>query len=241
MRRVLLLALIVPSVCFGQTTNNNGATTNNTTTTELGVNSGANVNQPSVSINHNYRQSPGAIGPGMAVSAVETCLASISFGASTFLGGISIGIPLEDTSCSKRLNARMLSQLGQSTAGLVLLCQGSEDITRALAASGLFCPTVEESQKKLDDHRATIRNGELAKEINAQYRAEENERAAEAAKEQDVRSDSEKIEDLFYDSKGKAYRAKEFPDDKTAKATGAVKSDSGEWVIPVITERGGRF
>ena len=225
---------------YGQA-NNNAASTNNTSTTDLAVNSGANVNQPSVSISRVPRQAPGAFAPGMAVSAVETCLGSLSFGASTILGGLSVGVPLEDKQCTRRLNARTLSQLGQPTAALVLLCQGHEDITRALAAAGLFCPTVEATDKKLQDHRLTEYNGDLAKFFHEQSQIEIEEKAAEAAREQDVRTNSEKIEDLFYDSKGNAYKAKQFPSEKHAKAAGAVISDSGEWVVPVVTiGRGGR-
>jgi len=243
---MVLRSVVAATLLFFVTTpaysqaNNNAASTNNTSTTDLAVNSGANVNQPSVSISRIPRQAPGAIAPGMAVSAVETCLGSMTFGASTILGGVSVGIPMEDKQCTNRLNARMLSQLGQATAALVLLCQGRDDITRALAAAGLFCPTIEASEKKLSDHRQTEYMGEIAKYINEQSKQQIEEQAKEAAQEQDTRTDSEKIEDLFYDSQGNAFKAQQFPSDKHARSAGAIKSDSGEWVVPVFTSRGGR-
>lgn len=93
----------------------------------------------------------------------------------------------------------------------------------------------------MEDHRKTVWNAKAAKEINAQYKAEEEQRAAQAAQGQDVRTDSEKIEDLFFDSKGHAYKSVVFKSDKEAAKSGAIKSDSGEWVIPVIVEHGAQF
>jgi hypothetical protein len=74
----------------------------------------------------------------MATASTDSCLGSVSFGASGPGGGLSFGTPTEDRPCNARKNALLLNALGQKKAALQALCT-DQSMYATLAAVGFRC------------------------------------------------------------------------------------------------------
>ena len=158
----------------------------------------------SVSNNSIPRQAPSMGAPGLAAAAIETCLGSVSIGASGPGAGLSFGTTVPDDNCNARLNARALQALGHPSAAIVLLCQNDPNIAGALAAEGFRCPSRPQSRQQAGWFEAS---------------------------EQSQPQTS--TDPYFYDSKGRKYMARDFPNAKAAKAAGAIRSREGNWVVRI--------
>jgi len=86
----------------------------------------------------NGLQAPSVVGPSMATASTDSCLGSVSFGASGPGGGISFGTTTEDRPCNARKNALLLNALGQKKAALQALCT-DQSMYATLAAVGFRC------------------------------------------------------------------------------------------------------
>jgi hypothetical protein len=83
-------------------------------------------------------QAPSVVGPSMATASTDSCLGSVSFGASGPGGGLSFGTTTEDRPCNARKNALLLNALGQKKAALQALCT-DQSMYATLAAVGFRC------------------------------------------------------------------------------------------------------
>jgi hypothetical protein len=92
-----------------------------------------------VSGTQTIRSVPTAISPGLAAAGIETCLGSVSVGASFVGGGFSFGSTVKDDDCNRRLYARQLYNMGFKAAAAVLQCITPE-VNYAMAVAGTPCP-----------------------------------------------------------------------------------------------------
>ena len=188
MRPALAILLLSCGVAYGQTT----STSSSTTTNSVGsLSASSNTYAPQTTTYsqvNNPRQHATAFAPGLTSSAVETCFGSASAGfGSAWFGGFTGATTYKDYSCERRLNARVLAQLGARDAGLTILCRGDREIADAFEATGLHCP-----------------------EAGA------------------------KPNNIFYDKSGRRYKQVAVKNAKEAKKLGAIKSDEGTWVVPIV-------
>lgn len=86
-------------------------------------------------------QAPATFAPGLAAASIETCLGSVSIGASGPGGGLSFGTTTEDKPCQARLDARTLWAFGQKAAAIRRLCI-NPDMAAALGPD--VCPVVQQ-------------------------------------------------------------------------------------------------
>lgn len=96
----------------------------------------ANTQTTTVEGDETPRQAPPAYAPALA-TAPETCMGSVSGGASTPFGGIAIGTTYKSESCEVRMFARLLAQMGIPQVALELLIQNDERVAKAAAAHGI--------------------------------------------------------------------------------------------------------
>jgi len=83
---------------------------------------------------------PTVFAPGLAAAGIETCLGSMSGGASWLGTGISLGGTTPDAECSARLDARTLWSFGLRKAAVSRLCLAT-DIQRAMPdVCGVYLP-----------------------------------------------------------------------------------------------------
>lgn len=94
------------------TVNNNG-TPNGTVT-------GVNTNLSGTSTVKNV---PAVFAPGLTAAGLETCLGSVSGGASAIGFGATFGTTIPDPGCAARLDARTLWSMGLKKAAVARLCQ----------------------------------------------------------------------------------------------------------------------
>ena len=104
------------------TLNVNNAATPATTT--------ANINE-NVGGTQTLRNVPSVFAPGLTAAGLETCLGSISAGASVVGVGATFGTTIPDPSCSARLDARTLWSMGLRRAAIARLCL-TNDIYRSM-------------------------------------------------------------------------------------------------------------
>ena len=69
---------------------------------------------------------PSTFAPGLTAAGVETCLGSVSGGASFPGGGVSFGTTTKDAGCDARLDARTLWSMNLKRAAIFRLCQKAE-------------------------------------------------------------------------------------------------------------------
>ena len=111
---------------------NNPANTSSTATVNSNVSgtTTSNVNQH-VSGTQTLKNVPTAIAPSLAAAGIETCLGSVSGGASVVGFGGSFGSTVPDPGCNARLDARTLWNMGLKSAAVARLCL-SPDIARSM-------------------------------------------------------------------------------------------------------------
>jgi hypothetical protein len=90
----------------------------------------ANINE-NVSGTQTLRNVPSVFAPGLTAAGLETCLGSISAGASVVGVGATFGTTIPDPSCSARLDARTLWSMGLRRAAIARLCL-TNDIYRSM-------------------------------------------------------------------------------------------------------------
>lgn len=210
MRLPLILSLLLfPTYAFSQTATS-GSVAGSNSMSQAGAAIMQDQTNRSVSVSNNSvpRQAPSMGAPGLAAAAIETCLGSISIGASGPGAGLSFGTTVPDENCNARLNARALQALGHGNAGLVLLCQNDPNIANALAATGYVCPS---PPRQRTQDAGLFGFGQ----------------------QQPVYQQQASVDPYFYDSKGRKYAERNFPNAKAAKAAGAIRSREGNWVIRV--------
>lgn len=187
MRLILILtALLFSSQAVAQ----QSSTSSSTTTNAVGSLSSSVISPTTTTLStvNNPRQHATAFAPGLTSSAVETCFGSASAGfGSAWFGGFTGATTYKDYSCERRLNARVLAQLGAKDAGLTILCRGDQEIAAAFEATGLHCP-----------------------------------------------EPGAKPNNFFYDKAGRRYRPVVVKNEKEARKIGAVRSDEGTWVVPIV-------
>ena len=127
--------------------------------------------------------------------------------------GLSFGTTVPDENCNARLNARALQALGHGNARLILLCQNDPNIANALAATGFTCPSAPRQRTQ----EAGLFDFGQSQQSN----------------QQPVYQQQASADPYFYDSKGRRFMARDFPNAKAAKAAGAIRSKEGNWVIRV--------
>ena len=86
----------------------------------------------------NGLNAPSVSGPSMATASTDSCLGSVSFGASGPGGGLSFGTTTEDRPCNARKDALLLNALGLKKAAREALCTDPA-MYATLAASGIRC------------------------------------------------------------------------------------------------------
>src|SRR6516164_10963527 len=74
---------------------------------------------------------PAVFAPGLSAAGLETCLGSVSVGASWLGTGLTGGGSIPDPGCAARLDARSLWAMGLKKAAVARLCL-SRDINRAM-------------------------------------------------------------------------------------------------------------
>jgi hypothetical protein len=91
-----------------------------------------------------HYQAPAVFAPGLAAASIETCLGSVSIGASGPGGGLSFGTTTEDKPCQARLDARTLWAFGMKAAAIRRLCinpQMAESLGEGI------CPQIVQTQQ----------------------------------------------------------------------------------------------
>ena len=83
-------------------------------------------------------QAPSVVGPSMSTASTDSCLGSVSFGASGPGGGLSFGTTTEDRPCNARKDALLLNALGLKKAALQALCTDPA-MFATLAQAGFRC------------------------------------------------------------------------------------------------------
>jgi hypothetical protein len=82
---------------------------------------------------------PPTIAPAaLAAAGIETCLGSVSGGASFMGGGFSFGTTTKDDDCNRRLYARQLHNMGYGGAAIAIQCL-SPEVNYAMAVAGTPC------------------------------------------------------------------------------------------------------
>lgn len=74
---------------------------------------------------------PSVFAPGLSAAGLETCLGSVSVGASWLGTGLTGGGTIPDAGCAARLDARTLWSFGLRSAAVARLCLG-DDIRRSM-------------------------------------------------------------------------------------------------------------
>jgi hypothetical protein len=132
----LVLALSITSAYAQNTSNSTAAarSRSNSQATAIGGGQGVGVgnggaaasvltvNSASIPSDTTVRTAPQVIAPGLSAAGVETCLGSISGGASVVGFGVSFGTSIEDESCTARLDARTLASLKDFQAAQIRMC-----------------------------------------------------------------------------------------------------------------------
>lgn len=85
---------------------------------------------------------PPVSAPSLAAAGIETCLGSISGGASFPGGGFSFGTTTKDEDCNRRLFGRQLYNMGYKRAAMVIHCFAPE-VAQAMAIAGTPCPAAD--------------------------------------------------------------------------------------------------
>lgn len=204
MKHYVVAFLLLSTSALAQTATS-GSNANSGSYSQAGAAIVQDQSNRGISVNNNSvpRQAPAVGAPGLAAAAIETCLGSVSIGASGPGAGLSFGTTVPDDNCNARLNARALQALGHPSAAIVLLCQNDPNIAGALAAEGFRCPSKPQPRQEAGWF--------------------------EAGQQTQVQS----ADPYFYDSKGRKYMARDFPNAKAAKSAGAIRSREGNWVIRV--------
>lgn len=81
----------------------------------------SNLNQ-NVTGTSTIKNVPSTIAPGLTAAGLETCLGSVSGGASVVGFGASFGTTVPDPGCAARLDARTLWSMGLKKAAVARLC-----------------------------------------------------------------------------------------------------------------------
>ena len=85
---------------------------------------------------------PPVSAPSLAAAGIETCLGSVSGGASFPGGGFSFGTTTKDNDCNRRLFGRQLYNMGYKRAAMVIHCF-NEEVAAAMAIAGTPCPAAD--------------------------------------------------------------------------------------------------
>lgn len=85
----------------------------------------ANINE-SLTGTSTVRNVPAVFAPGLTAAGLETCLGSISAGASVIGVGATFGTTIPDPGCAARLDARTLWSMGLRRAAIARLCLQAE-------------------------------------------------------------------------------------------------------------------
>ena len=98
----------------------------------LNINNPASISsRTEVSGTQTLKNVPTALAPSLAAAGIETCLGSVSGGASVVGFGGSFGGTIPDPGCNARLDARSLWNMGLKSAAVARLCL-SPDIYRSM-------------------------------------------------------------------------------------------------------------
>jgi hypothetical protein len=99
----------------------------------------SNINQ-NVTGTSTIRNVPTAIAPGLTAAGLETCLGSVSGGASVVGFGGSFGTTIPDPGCAARLDARTLWSMGLKKAAVARLCLTPEIYRSMPDVCGAYLP-----------------------------------------------------------------------------------------------------
>src|SRR6516164_3196394 len=83
---------------------------------------------------------PSVFAPGLAAAGLETCLGSVSVGASWLGTGLTGGGSIPDPGCAARLDARTLWSMGLKKAAVARLCLTSEIRASMPDVCGTYLP-----------------------------------------------------------------------------------------------------
>lgn len=97
----------------------------------------SNVNESGTTT---IRNVPTAIAPGLTAAGLETCLGSVSGGASVVGFGGSFGTTIPDPGCAARLDARTLWSMGLKKAAVARLCLTPEIYRSMPEVCGAYLP-----------------------------------------------------------------------------------------------------
>jgi len=91
--------------------------------------------------NQSVKTVPSVFAPGLAAAGLETCLGSVSVGASWLGTGLTGGGSIPDSGCAARLDARTLWSFGLKKAAVARLCLNA-DIYRSMPdVCGSYLPS----------------------------------------------------------------------------------------------------
>ena len=151
--------LLIPASAYAQhhgrptTTNNTGIGIGQASSTSAsqaisGSSSGVTINNPSNVVSQGFnrvrqlgslRTTADAYAPGLAASAVDTCLGSSSLGFGITGFGLSGGTTHPDMPCNLRMYSAALLATGNKGAAAAVLCHDPH-VYNAFAAVGIRCP-----------------------------------------------------------------------------------------------------
>ena len=99
----------------------------------------SNLNQ-NVTGTSTVRNVPSTFAPGLTAAGLETCLGSVSAGASVVGVGASFGTTVPDPGCAARLDARTLWSMGLKKAAVARLCLTAEIYRSMPEVCGQYLP-----------------------------------------------------------------------------------------------------
>ena len=115
---------------------NSSLTVNNSTPAVTTSNLNQNVTGTST-----VRNVPSTFAPGLTAAGLETCLGSVSAGASVVGVGASFGTTVPDPGCAARLDARTLWSMGLKKAAVARLCLTAEIYRSMPEVCGSYLPS----------------------------------------------------------------------------------------------------
>jgi len=110
----------------GNARSNATATGNGNSTVNFGATPASTFSAQDINQHGSISNVPNAYAPGLTSAGLETCLGSVSLGASWLGTGLTGGGTIPDAGCSARLDARTLWSFGLKKAAIARLCLRDE-------------------------------------------------------------------------------------------------------------------
>ena len=161
--------LLIPASAYAQTAVGIGQASSNSASQAIsGSSSGVTINNPGNIVSQGFnrvrqsgslRTTADAYAPGLAASAVNTCLGSSSLGFGITGFGFSGGTTHPDMPCNLRMYSAALLATGNKGAAAAVLCHDPH-VYNAFAAVGVQCPLMPHGYASVN-HRGTSTPGSV--------------------------------------------------------------------------------